>query len=185
MGFSLIKIFIFVVQESSRCLGFKIYTPYVKRINFFFILCIYKHLAKKKILYINENNNDCHQQKTTCTVLYKHKGKKIRNDHIYIQKLRRFAKIKTMCVTFLFKKIQTLVVTRKFMKCLILVFIYIQKAWHFASRDVFNKKNRTLQKRQYNLRYVLLYTKRLTLFVTQFLWNFWNCRRGGIFANKK
>ena len=35
-----------------------------------------------------------------------------------------------------------------------LAFIYIQKAWHFALRQILNTKSQTLQKEQENLRYV-------------------------------
>ena len=63
--------FIFIAQESSRYLGLKnIYTPYVKRIDFF-AFCLYKKVSQKKsFLYRNVNNNDSHQRKTTWTFLY-------------------------------------------------------------------------------------------------------------------
>ena len=53
---------------------------------------------------------------------------------IYKQKSRHFEKSKTICVTFLFTKIQTLYVMRFFMKFLKLAFIY-QKHDTFCSVD--------------------------------------------------
>ena len=61
---------------------------------------------------------------------YLYKNQKLRNVCIYIQKARHFAKIKTICVTFLFTKIPTLYVTQFFMVYFKLAFIYIQKAWN-------------------------------------------------------
>ena len=55
------------------------------------------------------------------------KGKKLRNIYIYIQKARHFAKSKTICVTFLFKKSRTLYFTGFFINFFKLAFIYIQK----------------------------------------------------------
>ena len=49
----------------------------------------YKNVSQKKcFLYINEDFNECHQQKKTCTFLYIQKAKK--------------------CETFLYPKTQTL-----------------------------------------------------------------------------
>ena len=128
---------IFIAQESSRYLGFKKYTPYVKRI--FFAFCVYKNVSRKKrFWYKNINNNDSHPWKIKCTFLYIQKAKKSRNVSIYIQKS---IKNKTVCVAFLFIKIQTLHVTRFFMKIKKFAFICIQKAWYFALRDVFKCKN--------------------------------------------
>ena len=57
-----------------------------------------------------------------------------------MQKDRHFSKIKTICVMFLFTKIQTLYVTQFFMKILKFAFIYIYKARFFALGDVFMYK---------------------------------------------
>ena len=70
---------------------------------------------------------------------------------MYIQKSRHFAKSNTICVTFLFTKIQTLYLTQFFMKVFKLAFIYIQKGWHVALRDVF------IYKKPDTLRYVIFY----------------------------
>ena len=59
--------------------------------------------------------------------IYK-KQKKMRNVYIYIQKARHFAKSKTICVTLLFTKSQTLYVTQFSMIFFKLEYIYIQKA---------------------------------------------------------
>ena len=75
---------------------------------------------------MNENYNDCHHQKTTRTFIYT-KSKKKRNVYIYIQKSRHLTKTKTICVTFLFTKSQTLYFMRFFMKFLKLTFMYIYK----------------------------------------------------------
>ena len=102
--------------------------------------------------------------------IYK-KLKKLRNVYIYIQKSRHFAKSKAICVTFLFTKSQTLYVTRFFMKFLKLAFTYIQKAWHFALRDIFIYKNPDTLKeaRQFALRF-FIYKKHDTLRYVTFLY---------------
>ena len=40
-------------------------------------LSLYKNVLQKIFLNINENNNDSHQRKTTCTLLYSQKAKKL------------------------------------------------------------------------------------------------------------
>ena len=51
-----------------------------------------------------------------CAHFYIYKNQKNCETFIYIQKSRHIAKSKTICVTFLFTKIQTLNVTQFFMK---------------------------------------------------------------------
>ena len=76
--------------------------------------------------------------------LYTQKTKKIAK-RFYIQKARNFSKSKTLSVTFLHTKSQTLYVTQ--FHEIFEVGIYIQKASHFALRDVFMyKKLDTSQK---------------------------------------
>ena len=65
-------------------------------------------------LYINGNYNDCHQRSTTCT----NTKSKTKLPNIYIQKARHFSKSKTICVTFLYKKIRTLYVMQFFIESL-------------------------------------------------------------------
>ena len=100
---------------------------------------------------------------------------------IYIQKARHFAKIRTICVTFLFTKIHTLYLTQFFHEFLKLAFVYIKKAWHFSFCDVLYRKIHTLRKKQDNLRYVFLCTKSLTLCVAQFFMEFLKLAEGGAF----
>ena len=74
--------------------------------------------------------------------------KKLRNDDIYVQKARHFAKIKTICVTFLFTKSQTLYIKQFFMMFLKLAFLYRKKSQHFALRDVLIYQKQTLCKKK-------------------------------------
>ena len=86
--------------------------PYVNRIGFL-AFCVYKNVSQKK-MYMNENYNDCHHQKTTCTFLYTQKLKIAKR--FYIQK------------PYLFQK------ARQFPLC-----FYIQKRIYFTLRDFFNE----------------------------------------------
>ena len=64
------KIPFLILKRALGIWALKIYTPYVKRIGFFYF-CLYKNVSqKKRSLYINKNSHDCHQRKTTCTFLY-------------------------------------------------------------------------------------------------------------------
>ena len=83
-----------------------------------------------------------------------------------MQKARHFAKSTTICVKFLFKKIQTIYFTRFFMKSVKFTFIYIQKALHFALHDVFIYKKPDTSKIAKNIASHFLYAKSLTLCVT-------------------
>ena len=114
--------------------------------------------------------------------LYKQTEKQIRN-RCYIQKARHFSKSKTISVTFWYTESRTLDLTRFFMKfwswhlysksmtlCITWLF-YIEKGTHFA-------KSKTIC-------LTFLYTTIRTLYVTRFLLNFWNWRRGGHFYLQK
>ena len=74
----------------KRALGI----PYVNRIDFF-LFCLYKNVSQKNwFLYMDENYDDCHHQKTTRTCTNT-KSKKIENVFIYkkpdtFQKARQF-----------------------------------------------------------------------------------------------
>ena len=94
---------------------------------YFFAFCVYKNVSEYKIcLYINWNYNNCHQQKTMCT--------------LYIQKEKK-------CETVFYKKSKTILVLFLYTKCMIIfvmrfswkfwIVIYIQKARHFVLCDVF------------------------------------------------
>ena len=52
---------------------------------------------------MNENYNDCHQQKTTCTVIYLQNQKK--SKRFYIQKPNTFQKARQFLLRFLYKSI--------------------------------------------------------------------------------
>ena len=95
------------------------------------------------------NKNDSHHRKSTCTFLHIQKSK------IVAKRLYIYTKSLTISVPFLFTRSQTLYVTRFFMKCLKLAFIFIQIVRQFALQDVLNKKGLTLQKQHDSLRYVL------------------------------
>ena len=78
--------------------------PYVHRIDIFLFVYI-KVFLIKLFLHINEDYNEYHQKKTTCTFIYAQKAKQILK-HLYVYKARHFAKSKTMTlyVTFLYAK---------------------------------------------------------------------------------
>ena len=109
LDFSKWKIPFLLLKRVLGIWAFKEYTSYIKRI--FFAFCI-KCRAKKRVLYINVNNDDSHHLKTKCTFLYIQKAKQLQNVYIYIQKAINFAISKTICVTIVFTKINTLYVTQ-------------------------------------------------------------------------
>ena len=90
---------------------------------------------------------------------------------------RHFAKSKTICITFLYTKIQTLYVARFFMKILKLALIYKQ---HDTLRYVTYTytKSRDFSKSK-TIWVTVLYTKILTLCVTRFLMEFLKLAEGG------
>ena len=156
----------------DRALGiwaWNIYTRYVKR-----IFCLYGNVSQKKLSYINLNSNHSPQQKTTCTFLYIRIVKKLQNIYIYLQKDRHFTRSKIICVPFLFTQIRTLYLTRFFIKKLKLAFIFIQMHDTLRCVKFLYAKVPTLRKTYETLRLVFLFTKSLTLCVTQFLIQFWN-----------
>ena len=131
------------------------------------------------VLYMNVNNNDSNQRKTTCMFLHIQKRKNMRNVYIYIQKSRHFAKRKTIYVTFLYTKIQTLDIT---------IFSWKIWNWHlyvYKKHDTLRYVTflyaniQTLRKKQDNLRYVFLYTKIRRLCVTQFVMEILELAEGG------
>ena len=80
----------------------------------------------------------------------------------YIQKSWQFSKSKTIWVTFLYTKIQTLYVTRSFMKFLKLAFIYKKHDTLCYVKFSYTKRQ-TIIKNQDNMRYVFIYTNPDTL----------------------
>ena len=159
----------------KRALGI----PYVNRI-FFFAFCVYKNVSQKNwFLYMNENYNDCHHRKTTHTFICT-KSKKLRNVLIF-KKPDIFQKAIQFPLRFYIQKAihSTLRNFREFF----VDGIYIQKAWHFALRDVFIcKKIDTSQKaRQFAIRFYI--QKSGTFKLRDFSLNFWNLRRG-VFIEK-
>ena len=110
--------------------------------------------------------------------IYIYKAKILRKVYMHTQKARHFAKSKKICVTFLFTKSQTLYVTRFIMKFLKLAFIYI-----YQKRDTFNyvkflyTRSQTLRKSE-TICVKFLYTKILTLCVTQFFMGFFKLAEG-------
>ena len=95
------------------------------------------------------------------------KGKQIAK-RFYIQKVRHFAKIRTICVTFLYTKPQTLYVARFFMIFLRLAFIYKNNDTLRYVTFLYTKIQ-TLRKKQDNLRYVFIYKNPNTLRYTIFI----------------
>ena len=106
-------------------------------------------------LYMNQNYNDYHHRKTTCTFL----KQKNRWTFLYTKSLILFKKLDNSRYVFIYKKRYTL--RYGVFHEIFEVGIYIQKAWHFALRDVFiYKKLDTSQKaRQLSgtLRYAIFY----------------------------
>ena len=75
-------------------------------IDFLFFVYIKKSHQKKGFLYININNNDSHQQKTSCTFVYVYKAKKTLR-YIYI-KLNNFQKERKYAIHFMQNNPETL-----------------------------------------------------------------------------
>ena len=149
-----------------------------------FLLYVYIKTLRKKnwFLYINENYHDCHDRKAMLTFIYTQKTKKLLNILIYkkpdtFQKARQFP--------FRFSIQKAIHLTLRHFHEIFEVGIYIQKAWHFALRDVFmHKKLDTSQKaRQFAIRFYI--QKSGTFALRDFSLNFWNLRRGGHFFIKK
>ena len=136
-------------------------------------------MFRKKIAFIlMKTSHDCHLRKTMCPFLYINKKQK------NCTKSRRLRKSKTISIAFLYTKIQTLYITRLFVKFLNLTFIYKK---HETLRYVtfLYSKSMTFRKKQDNLRYVFIYKKPDTLRYAFFLKNFSNWRMGKHFLHKK
>ena len=86
LDFSIIQNSIFITQESSRYLGFKKRTPYVKWIDIFCFFVYIKTPGEKKQLYISVDNNYSHQRKTTRACIYKQKAKNVKPLYIIKKK---------------------------------------------------------------------------------------------------
>ena len=105
----------------KRALNICFSNPYVSRIAFLLFVYI-KMFRRKSFLYMNENYNDCHQKKTTCTDIY-----------IYIIKTKwepcLYTKIQTLCTKqdkfrYVFYRKQDTLRYAIFTKILKLAFIY-------------------------------------------------------------
>ena len=138
---------------------------------------LYKNVSQKNCsLYINENYNDWHQKKTTCTFLYIHKEKKLLNvsykkNQDTLQKARQFP------LRFYDQK------ARQFS---LRDFPWKRWSWHLYTKIItfcvtwrFYTKRQTLRKKQDNLSYVFIYKYPNILCSAIFHRNFWNWRRGG------
>ena len=97
---------------------------------------------------------------------YIYKANKI-SKRFYKQKGRHFSKSNTISVMSLYTKIQTLYVTRFFMKFLKLAFIY-KKHDTLCYGTFLYTKSQTLRKKQDNLRYVFMFTNPDTLYYAIF-----------------
>ena len=90
------KYSIFIAQDNSRYLGFKNILLKLKDWGFLVFLYIKTSRQKNIFVHMNENCNDSHHQKTTCTVLYIQRQKIAKRLYIYknpdtLQKVRQFA----------------------------------------------------------------------------------------------
>ena len=101
---------IFIAQENSQCLGLK-KKPDVNMIDFFGFLSM-KFRKKTNFLYMNENYIECHEQKTTCKLMYIEKEKSSK--------------------TFIYKKLDTF---QKARQCPLR--FYLEKAIHLTLRDCY------------------------------------------------
>ena len=106
---------------------------------------------------------------------------------MYIQKAGQFSKSKTICVTFLFTKSQTLSVYAIFR----VIFetginLYIQKLWHFALCHVFIYNKPETSEKSKTICVTFFYMQETWHFALRdFSWNFWNWRRGDHFYKQK
>ena len=108
----------FIAQESSR------YS--VRKQDFFFLLFVYKNVLQKDwFLYMNENDNDCHKQKTTRTFIYT-KSKKLKT-FLYTKSQTLFKKLDNLRYVFIYKKIYRHLTLRDFHE-IFEVDIFMQKA---------------------------------------------------------
>ena len=172
--------FHFYCSRELSVFGIKnIYTPHVKRIDFF-AFCSYKNVSQKKsFLNINLNYNDSHQRKTTCTFLYIEKGKNCETFICICKKPDTFQKARQFPLRFY---------SQKSIHYTFRDFSWIFWNWHFyifkkydTLRYVtfFYSKSQTLRKKQDNLRYVFLHTKTLTLCVSRLFMEFLKLAGGG------
>ena len=120
---------------------------------------------------MNENYNDFHRRKTKRT-FYMHTKQNNCETFLSTKSHTPFKKLDNFRYVFIYKKQYTL-------RCGIFyeffeIGIYIQKAWHFALRDVFIYKNPyTFQKAwQFVLPFYVQKFRHFTL--RNFWWNLWN-----------
>ena len=101
--------------------------------------------AKKSFLHINVNNNEPNSEIQRASFYIYKKQKKCKT-FIYIRKSRHFAKSKTVCVTLLFTKYQTLYVSQFFMKFLKLGFLYTKNMTLCVTWSFYIQKTRHFKK---------------------------------------
>ena len=116
-------------------------------------------------LYMNENYNEYHQQKTTCTFYIYKRQNKLQNN-LYIQK-KHLEKARKFASRFIYKKLNTL----RHAICHEIIW-----SWHLCTKSMtllvtwrFYKKSQTLRKKQDNLSYVFIWKKTDTLHYAIFI----------------
>ena len=162
------KIPFLLLKISFRYLGF-INNPYVKRIVFF-VFCVYKNVSQKHIFVYKWTLQYLPSVKYNVPVFIYTKSKKVVK-RFYIQKSGHFTQSKTISVTFLYTKIETLYVTQFFMEILKLTILYKKHdTLHYVT--FLYTKIQTLSKKQDNLRSVFIYKNTDTLRYAIFHWIF-------------
>ena len=128
----------------------------VRKQDWFFDFYVYKKVLQNNwFLYMNENYNEYHQQKTTCTFYIYKRQNKLQNN-LYIQK-KHLEKARKFASRFIYKKLNTL----RHAICHEIIW-----SWHLCTKSMtllvtwrFYKKSQTLRKKQDNLSYVFIWKK--------------------------
>ena len=118
---------------------------------------------------INESQREC---------FYIYNKQKIRTVYIYTQKARHFSKNKTIFITFLYTKSHTLYFTRFLYFLLELIYVQNHDTLCYVT---FLYKTPETSKQAIQFAFCFLYTKSLTLFVTQVFMQFLKFEEGGAF----
>ena len=110
-------------------------------------------------------------------VIYTKEEKEPKRVNIYAKSQTLFKNQDNLRYVFIHKKPDNLYYAI-FINILKFSFLYIQKSWQFALHEVLYTKRPTLRKpRQFELRFI--YSMILTLCITRFSLDFWNCFRAG------
>ena len=153
----------FIAQESSR------YS--VRKQDWFFAFCVYKNVSQKLVFVYKWKLKWLPSSKDNVHVFIHTKAKKLRNVFIY-KKPYLFQKARQFPLRFYIQK--TIYFTLQDFSWIFEAGIFIQKAWHFALREIFiYKKLDTSQKaRQFAIRFYIQKSGTLCYVISHWIFRF-------------